>query len=101
MQINKKLSTVGKSWDELNKEFNPNNKARIELPRQETFIKQLIASTVYAYNTVMSDYTKNTGGGDSDDAAIVVWKELDEVEIVNYDIKIKNSVYLTIVRKCK
>ena len=57
-KINEKLSTVGKSWDELNKEFNPNNKARIELPRQESFIEQLITSTVYAYNIVMSDYTK-------------------------------------------
>ena len=67
------------------------------LPRQESFIKQLIASTVHAYNTVMSDYTKNTGGGDGDDAAVVVWNEQDEVEIVNYDYKIKNSVYLTVV----
>ena len=71
-KINEKLSSVGKSWDELNKTFNPNNKARIMLPRQESFIKQLIASPVHSYNTVMSDYTKNTGGGDRDDAAIVV-----------------------------
>ena len=40
---------------------------------------------------------KFTGGGDGDDAAVVVWKEWDEVEIVNYDYKIKNSVYLTVV----
>ena len=57
-KINEKLSSVVKTWDQLNKEFNLKNQARIMLPRQEAFIKQLIASTVYTYNTVMSDYTK-------------------------------------------
>ena len=45
----------------------------------------------------MINCTKNTGGGDGDDAAIVVQKERDEIEIVNYDYKIKDSVYLTLV----
>ena len=71
-KINEKLSSVGKTWDQLNKEFNPNDQAKIMLPRQEIFINQLIASTVHTYNTVMSNYTKNTVGGDGDDAAIVV-----------------------------
>ena len=67
------------------------------LPRNEPFFKQIVASTVYAYNAVMSNYTKNTGGGDGDDTAIVLRKERDEVEIVNYYYKIRNSVYLTVV----
>ena len=43
----------------------------------------------------MEEYTKNTGGGDGDEALYVV--EREDAAIVNYDRKIKGGVYLTIV----
>ena len=88
---------MGETWDQLNTEFDSNGRARIMLPGTKVFIKQLVASPKYAYNTVKSNCTKNTDGGNGDKAAIVLWKERDEVEIVNYDYKIRNSVYLTVV----
>ena len=45
----------------------------------------------------MRNYTENTGGSDGDNAAIVVWKEQDEVEILNHDFNIKKSLCLTVV----
>ena len=96
-KINDKHAVVGKTWDEFNEEFDPNDATRIFLPRTEDDIKVIVGTTISAYNTVMVDYTKNTGGGDGDDAAIAIWEEREEVDIVNYDRKIKNAVYLTVV----
>ena len=33
----------------------------------------------------MVDYTKNTDSGDGDDAAITIWQEQDDANILNYD----------------
>ena len=88
-KIDEKAAVVGKTWDQFNKEFNPNDPARISLPRTEACMKTIVGTTVSAYNLVMTDYTKNTGGGDGDDAAIVIWEEREEADIVNYDRKVK------------
>ena len=45
----------------------------------------------------MSDYTKNTGGDDGDDAVITIWQEREDTDILNSDRKLKNAVYLTVV----
>jgi len=45
----------------------------------------------------MGDYTKNTGGGSGDAAAIVTWQEQEETDILNFNRRVKNSVYLTVV----
>ena len=97
-KINQKFDGAeGKTWDDFNQLFEPNDPARMSLPRTESFLKHVLGSTISAYNTVMSDYTKNTGGGDGDDAAITIWQEREETDILNYDRKLKNNVYLTIV----
>ena len=95
--INRKFISTGKTWNYFNDEFNPNDLSRILLKRSEVSIKQILGSTISAYNTVMCDYTKNTGGGSGDDADIVTWQEREETDILNYDRKVKNSVYLTVV----
>jgi len=95
--INRKFISTGKTWNYFNDEFNPNDLSRILLKRSEVSIKQILGSTISAYNTVMDDYTKNTGGGSGDDADIVTWQEREETDILNYDRKVKNSVYLTVV----
>ena len=64
-------------------------------PRTEAFLKHIVGTMISAYNTVMVDYTKNTGG---DDAAITIQQQREEADILNYHKKIKNSVYLTVVR---
>ena len=60
-------------------------------------MKIIVGNVIHKYNTVMEDYTKNTGGGDGDEALYIVWKERKDAAIVNYDRKIKGGVYLTIV----
>ena len=47
-------------------------------PRTESFLKHVLGITISANNTVMVGYTKNTGGGDIDDAAITIWQERED-----------------------
>ena len=53
--------------------------------------------TTMKYNKVMGNYSKNTGGGSSDQSQIMLWQERDEVIFANCDDKVNNSIYLTIV----
>ena len=53
---------------------------------------------ISAYNTVMVGYTKNTGDDNGDDAAINIWQEWEDADILNYDKRLKNTVYLTVVQ---
>lgn len=97
-KINTKFdSAPGKTWDDFNSLFDPNDPARIALPRTESFLKHIVCTTLSTYNTVMIDYTKNTGGGDGEDAAITIWQEREDADILNYHWKLKNNVYLTVV----
>ena len=71
-KINEKFdSAPGKTWDNFNKVFDPNDPART-LPRTESFLKHIVSTTILAYNTVMVDYTKNTGWSDGDGAAVMI-----------------------------
>ena len=45
----------------------------------------------------MVAYTKNTGGGDGDDTAVMIWQEREDADILNYDRNLKNIVYLTAI----
>ena len=49
------------------------------------------------YNKVMNDYQKKTGGGDGDEVLFVSWDERDPIEFLDYDLKVKNNVHLTII----
>jgi len=95
--INRRFESSGISWDDFNDQFNPNDLSRIALNRTEVSVRQIVGSTVSAYNTVMSNYTKNTGGGSGDDADFVTWQERDETDIADDDWNVKTSVYLTVV----
>jgi hypothetical protein len=55
-------------------------------------MKFIVDNTIHEYNTVMEDYTKNTGGGDSDETSHIVWQEhKDAAAIVHYDRKVKGA----------
>ena len=45
----------------------------------------------------MEDYTKNTGGGDGDDATVMIWQEQEDADLLNFDRRLKNTVFLTII----
>ena len=94
-KINEKVGE--NAWEDLTEQFDPNKPHRISLPRTEEHMKIIVGNVIREYNTVMEDYTKNTGGGDGDEALYVVWQEREDAAIVNYDRKIKGGVYLTIV----
>ena len=96
-KIDNKAFSSGTSWVELDKRFNVNNNARLALPWTKDTVYTMVMDTILKYNKVMVDYSKNTGGGSGDESEIVIWQDRDEVSFVNYDEKVKNCIYLTIV----
>ena len=60
-------------------------------------VYNITLDTLMKYSKVMVDYSKNTGGGNGDQSQIIPWQERDEVTFTNYDDKVKNSIYLTII----
>jgi hypothetical protein len=84
-------------WDEYTKKLNPNDPERISLPRTNDDMKSLIGTTLVDYNKIMNDYQKNTGGGDGNEALFVSWEMREEITFLNYDLKVKDNVYLTII----
>ena len=96
-KIDAKVFSVGKKWVQLNEEFDVKNINCILLPWTKDNVKNIILETIWKINKVMGDYTKNTGGGSGDDSHVVPWQERDNVAFVNYENKIKYSIYLTVV----
>jgi len=84
-------------WDEYTKNLDPNDLERISIPRTDDDMKTLIGTTLVEYNKIMNDYQKNTGGGDGDEALFVSWEMRGEITFLNYDLKVKDNVYLTII----
>jgi len=84
-KINEKVGE--NAWEKLTEQFDPNKADRISLLRSGEHMKIIVGNVIREYNTVMEDYTKNTGGGDGDEALYVVWQERKDAAIVNYDRK--------------
>ena len=90
IKINEKVGE--NAWEKLTEQFDPNKPHRISLPRTEDHMKIIVGNVIREYNTVMEDYTKNTGGGDSDETSHIVWQEhKDAAAIVHYDRKVKGA----------
>ena len=93
-----KIKERGMSWDDLtSKQFNPNDPVRIKLPWTENHIKSMIQKVITAYNKIMEDYTKDTGGGSGNVADVVSWREREDVHFANYNHKVKECLYMTVV----
>ena len=60
-------------------------------------MNNMAIATIFKYNKFMVDYSKNTDGGSGDKSEIVIWQNCNDVTFDNYDQKVKNSIYLTIV----
>ena len=96
-KINNRAFSSGQDWVKLNKGYNINNNTCIALPWTKESVFHMVLDTILKYNKVMGGYSKNTGGGSGDKSQIMIWQQRDEATFVNYDDKVKNSIYLTIV----
>jgi hypothetical protein len=85
------------AWDSYNDLLNPNKLDRISLPFTTDHMKSMVDMTILEYNQVMVDYQKNTGGGDGNEAAFTTWDCREDLTFLNYDHKVKDNVYLTII----
>ena len=89
-----KSDTVSRIGSEVHATMNPNEMERILVPRTMDGIKSIISSTTKAYNNVMKNYTKRTGGGDGNVANFSNWQQRDPLTFRNYENYTKSS-YLT------
>jgi hypothetical protein len=89
-----KDKTVSRIGVDVHASMDPNEMNRILVPRNMDGIKCIISSTTRAYNNVMKNYTKGTGGGDGNVANFSNWQERDPLYFGNYDNYTKSS-YLT------
>jgi hypothetical protein len=85
------------AWNSYNDLLNPNKPDRISLPFTTDHMKSMVDMTILEYNRVMVDYQKNTGGGDGNEEAFTTWDCREDLTFLNYDHKVKDNVYLTII----
>lgn len=89
-----KEDTVSRIGSDVHATMNPNDMDRIRVPRTMDGIKTIISSATRAYNNVMKNYTKGTGGGDDNVPNFSNWQERDPLSFRNFDNYTKSS-YLT------
>eukprot|EP00985_Skeletonema_marinoi_P008476 scaffold3852_cov106-Skeletonema_marinoi.AAC.4 len=84
------------AYDSLN--FNLNNTERMEIAWTESEVHKIFSVAVLEYNTIMKGYTKNTGGGDGNELAVVTWEDREDLDISGSTAKNGTAdVHLTIV----
>lgn len=74
--------------------YNPNDNARIAIPRTSKQMTHIYLQVMSDYKTMMELYTKGTGGGSGDPADYSDWEQREDTTILRYHNN-STSQYLT------